>query len=649
MENWRTFSMDWDTAPINLSFLLDPPAGKHGLLGVKDDRFVFEDGTEIRFWGISVTGSACFPSPEMAPRIADRLAKFGFNLVRFHEMDSDWSEPKLILESATPDSTLNSEAMDRLDYFIHQLGNRGIYSWLDGLTARKLQEGDGILSWKYIPPGLKGYSYFSPDMLYLHLEYLDDLWTHQNKYPTIVREYRDNPAIVLTELFHDNNLFIDIPRENYYLAVFTDNWIAWNRMRGIQEPKPFNWDNPTKEMQEFLVGIMRKTNIQIGNYLREHSVKIPLSGTGTLLAIRDLYTQLHFDFIQSHAIWNQTDIPKQFSYNRMVDIDTRTYGNLFSQLASFRVYKKPFVVSKWGNPWPNPYRAELPLWMAAMSGYQDWQGCIASTYSTLNDKRINWIYAPFESFNDPCVMGLMPAAALLFHRNEIPQASRKISMGIHPKEEYQNIPFTTDRIQTTKLVEDFKIDLKFKKRPTSYTILAPSQPIQEKMSDFSHDKNEYLQHDANRGVVCINTSTTQACIGDLSKIKSSDLRYVDLDSNQDFGVCSISSIDGKSIPDSKDLWITIVSEAQNEGFKHKRVENYSFIQESGQAPIKIKPTPTRLYIQTNQQNWDITLVDGNGKSIKTLPYQIEENRISFRIGVHESIYYRLLCMDNIKN
>jgi hypothetical protein len=50
---WVPFEYPWDDAPLDLSFLYEKekPAGIHGFLTVKGSKFVFEDGTEARFWG----------------------------------------------------------------------------------------------------------------------------------------------------------------------------------------------------------------------------------------------------------------------------------------------------------------------------------------------------------------------------------------------------------------------------------------------------------------------------------------------------------------------------------------------------------------------------------------------------------------------
>ena len=64
---------------IDMSFLLDAPAGKHGKVKVDGDKLVFEDGTPAKFWGARV---ATLPEDEPAmDKLVARLAAAGCNLV----------------------------------------------------------------------------------------------------------------------------------------------------------------------------------------------------------------------------------------------------------------------------------------------------------------------------------------------------------------------------------------------------------------------------------------------------------------------------------------------------------------------------------------------------------------------------------------
>jgi hypothetical protein len=89
-------------------------------------------GPRIRLFGIVISGGAAFPSSSQAEKVAARLAKLGFNFVRFHIIDS--------LVTRLNPVTFDSQKLDRFLYFISQLKSQGIYvsillpgNWVSGL------------------------------------------------------------------------------------------------------------------------------------------------------------------------------------------------------------------------------------------------------------------------------------------------------------------------------------------------------------------------------------------------------------------------------------------------------------------------------------------------------------------------------------
>jgi hypothetical protein len=84
------YTLPWDDMPIDLSFIYakEKPAGIHGFLRVEGDRFVFEDGTEGKFWGTNFNSAQNFPAHDHSVKVAKRLAKIGVNIVRFHQLDA---------------------------------------------------------------------------------------------------------------------------------------------------------------------------------------------------------------------------------------------------------------------------------------------------------------------------------------------------------------------------------------------------------------------------------------------------------------------------------------------------------------------------------------------------------------------------------
>ena len=77
MARYIPFPCHADMAPLDISYLFEDekPAGKHGFLKAEGDRFVFEDGTPVRFWGTNLNSGACFPEKPYAEKLAKRLRK----------------------------------------------------------------------------------------------------------------------------------------------------------------------------------------------------------------------------------------------------------------------------------------------------------------------------------------------------------------------------------------------------------------------------------------------------------------------------------------------------------------------------------------------------------------------------------------------
>jgi len=165
----QPYVMDWQNsaaALVDLSSLLDAPAGKNGAIEIKDGHLATPDGRRFRIWGVNVTGSACFPSKEDAPVVAAHLARFGINCVRFHFLDSNWSG-SLFVKGRDDTRALDPEQLDLLDYFVAELKKRGIYTNLNLNVGRNYRKDDGVRDYEYLGMA-KVVNYFDRRVRELH-------------------------------------------------------------------------------------------------------------------------------------------------------------------------------------------------------------------------------------------------------------------------------------------------------------------------------------------------------------------------------------------------------------------------------------------------------------------------------------------------
>lgn len=253
------FHLPWEAPDGSFSdarFLLDPPTGKHGCIAVRDGHFFFQDGTRARFWGTNLSGEGCFPTKEVAPRLADRLARFGFNLVRFHGMDAGWG--RTLFDRSYGDSRhFDKQQLDRLDYLIGQLEQRGIYANINLHVGRRFTDRDRVPQAEWLAYA-KYCTIFDPRMIELQKEYARELLSHRNPYTG--RTYAADPAVVIVELTNENSLFggwvrghlrgeqtarpasgwADIPP--YYGEELTRFFNSWLRQRyGLRESLARAW------------------------------------------------------------------------------------------------------------------------------------------------------------------------------------------------------------------------------------------------------------------------------------------------------------------------------------------------------------------------------------------------------------------------
>src|SRR3954454_11659432 len=191
---------------VDLSFLLDPPAGKDGFVTVRDGHLTKPNGERLRLWGVNVTdwspGSVIIPSKEDAPVYAAVLARLGINCVRLHFLDLP--APRGIIDSTCDDSQhFDPIQLDKLDYWVAELKKRGIYCDLNLVVGRSYKAGDGVPGYDQIG-WAKALTYFDPRLIELQKAYAEQLLTHYNPYTG--SEYRHEPAIAIIELLNENSL-----------------------------------------------------------------------------------------------------------------------------------------------------------------------------------------------------------------------------------------------------------------------------------------------------------------------------------------------------------------------------------------------------------------------------------------------------------
>jgi len=103
-----------------------------------------------------------------------------------------------------PTGHLSPRQLDKLDYLIYQLKQRGIYININTLVARHFTEADGVPDADKLGMAAKPVSLFDARLIELQKQYAKDLLTHLNPYTKL--RYCDDPSVCLVEITNENTL-----------------------------------------------------------------------------------------------------------------------------------------------------------------------------------------------------------------------------------------------------------------------------------------------------------------------------------------------------------------------------------------------------------------------------------------------------------
>jgi hypothetical protein len=435
---WPTDILDWRTAPVDLSFLNAPerPAGKHGFLRTAKDKLIFEDGTPVRLWGTNLTASALFETTSESVRLqARRLSELGFNLVRIHHHDSDWVVPNIFGgKTAMNTQNLSQAMLEKLDWWITRLKQEGIYVWLDLHVGRQLKPADGIDGFSEISKGrpvadLKGYNYVNASIQRVMQRFNDAYVSHRNRFNGLA--YKDDPGIVTLLLTNENdatnhfgNLLLPdkhVPQHNALYMAQADAFAT--KFRLARDKVWRSWEHGPSKL--FLNDLEQRFDTDMIHQLRNIGVKVPIVTTSVWggESLSSLPALLTGDIVDAHAYGSMGELEQNPLY-------TPTFVDW---IAAAQVINRPLSASEWNvSPFPAPDRHTSPLYVAGAASLQGWVALMQFAYSQLalntRGRPSNW-----DTFNDPSLMGTLPAAALLYRRGDVQEA--KITYVFAPRPE----------------------------------------------------------------------------------------------------------------------------------------------------------------------------------------------------------------------
>jgi hypothetical protein len=579
---WPTAILDWKTAPIDLSFLNAPekPAGKHGFLRTVNDKLVFEDGTQGRFWGTNLTASALFGTTREAVKLqAHRASQLGFNLVRIHHHDSSWVVPNIF--GAAPDTqNLSLDMLGKLDWWIKCLEEEGIYIWLDLEVGRQFKLADKIDGFSEMSKGkatadLRGYNYVNLSIERAMQRFNETYLNHSNSFTGLT--YKDDPGIVAVLLTNENDVTYhfgnallpdkNVPQHNALYMAQSDAFAAKNRL--AKDKTWRSWEQGPSRV--FLNDLEHRFDDDMIHQLRSIGVKVPIVTTSSWgdEPISSLPALLSGDIIDVHAYGEVNELEKDPFYT----------PTLIDWMAAAHIADRPLSITEWNvSPFPTPDRHTIPLFVASAARFQGWNALMLYAYSQQPLDRLagpsNW-----EAYNDPALIATMPAAALLYRRGDVQEAKTTYVFAPTPDQLFNQLVSPTSSVALRTAVEKGKLvvampyirELPWLEKSQipegAQLITDPSQILINSDAAYAVSDTGQLRRNWEQGTYTIDTPRSQAAMGWIGG-KQIDLADVSIAVATRNATVAVQSLDQSNIRESHSIMISLgarsVPERQNQ-------------------------------------------------------------------------------------
>jgi len=653
-------------SPVDVSFLLDAPAGKHGFVRAQGAHLVTGDGKRIRFWGVNITdwskGSVMVPSKEDAPLWAATLARFGVNCVRFQFLDLP--TPRGLIDGRRNDTrAVDPEAFDREDFFIAELEKRGIYINFNLLVGRPFKAGDGVQDYEKIREGAKGISLYDPRIIELQKDYARQLLAHANPYTKL--EYRNDPAVAMVEINNENALWAGSHGPTpYYDSELADLYNAWLKknlsaadLKRLRELAGVAGNDPVPLLQSrtqieaapqerfytesrFFLDTQRAYWEDMRNYLTKTlGVKSLIMTTADHGHASSGYPLLlatsSFDTNDGHTYW-QHDWENKIKAPMVND----PFNSTVVELSRTAVAGKPYTVSEVNNPFPNDWASEgIPI-LAAYANFQDWDAIIWYTFEP--KASADWkpyVGDAFDISLDPVKMPQLAAGALMFLRADVSPAHSTVLRSYTRDQIFDSalLPPATDRPYFTPGFP-LAVPLEHGSRIHSLDNLpAPAFTAPKVTNPIVSDTNQlaWYNSSAMTGLVTVDTPRSQALIG-FVKANGKSVSNLSAEVQNRFCTIWITSLESEPISRASRLLLTLGSRVENEGMQwNPRRSNLS---EWGGSPTLIDPVVGRITLRNLDRAKSVSAqpLDGSGQPTGE-PIRPEKNAEGWNIPLGKSV------------
>ena len=627
-ERWAKLEPYKSAAPgsaLDFSAWNDAPAGKYGRIVIDENgHFVTENdpARRIRFFGPNLCFSAIYLEKADAERLADELAKIGYNAVRIHHYDNAlWSDS----------GELIPEMLDKLDYLFACMKKRGIYLTLDLYCSRYLRPGE-LMSY----PNRQGFAlkqaiFLSEEARDNWKKFVRALLTHRNPYTGMT--WGEDPALFGVSLLNETHT-LKLP-ENLYLEECRE-FLAKKNLP----------DTPANR-NYFLADLNCRVLGELAAYVKDDLgykgliTDVNFQQNAVLATIRNT-----LDWVDNHQYWDHPNFQPgnnwgmPMFHNQMSALRSAIWNP--RTIMPSRIFGKPFTITEINYVFPNRYRAESGPILGAYAAFQDWDGIF----------RFAW------SHNDQGVRHELPINRFDISQDSLSQMAERITALLF--RQYDEIRPSTEGIAWEFGERSFDAS-GAGEFPTAFQMLglsmrigslheSASWPGVKKITSDAEipaavNPPEQITYDSASGNLIVSAPRVEslAFFGSEAKAKCLSLGKADCD----FQIVTAASLDGEELTQSGDILLFHLTDVTNDRLRYAS-ETMRAVEDWGANRQLIRRGSADVALALPAGNYHVSALGLDGLPKADIPAEFSGNALRFKVDTARNggtMAYRIMKME----
>ena len=636
----------------------DSDVGAHGWTKAVGDHFEFEalPGTPQRFYGVNLCMSAAFPeTADEAERIAVRLARLGYNTIRLHHHDHQWS--------------IGEQEQVKMDRLVAAAIRHGLYVTTDLYVSRRVR-------WRDI--GVDRDGEMDMQMFKLYVALHDGAYRNWQKFAKgfllrrnaeTGRRYVDEPALFSICLINEGGFYLgwdSLGKRDE--PVVKEAWRKWLERKRSGDPGFYPSADPVmpprnfRDRRESAVSRLFFADME-GRFYRKASAWLKSElGVKALLTndncgvhpVPSAHIADSFDYVDDHLYKDHPSfLEARWKLPARLPNDNPVLAKHFAPcvVAFARLCNKPFTVSEWSYVGPARFRAAGGLFVGAMAALQGWSGVWRFSYAQdrgeFDDSRIHPKF--FELARDPLAQASDRLAVLLYLRGDAAELPRWRGVALEATDEAMTPPEGTPAWRASPPWDDLAWSVRVGTTIARERAKGWGSVLRRQMADAAGVESNLRRHagkikpqvvfDGETGSAHFASDRTEAVFATNGCVAACKLS-VGISGHP--ALVYASSLDGKQLESSSRILLAHLTDVQGEGTTY-RDSSRTILESWGGKPLVAAGIAEVEVAVARPGEMHVYALATDGSRVRDVPVAITgDGHLSFLADTSSgSIYYEL--------